>query len=118
MASKSANQWSNGESIGCSLAIIVLLLIGYAVYYFVFTPDNELLSGKYDVPKERVYVQAKPHGCAFTDSPLGEKHCHYEKHVVVYAKNRLVIEKDGSHVTECPSCAAWTVEQTWQKVEE
>ncbi len=94
MANNSFNQSNAGENFGRAAGLIVLLIIGLAVYYFFFTPDDERLSKKYNVPK-RVYAQPKPHGCAYNDAPLGDKHCHYEKHVVVYAKNGLVIEEDG-----------------------
>jgi hypothetical protein len=30
---------------------------------------------------DNVFIQPKPHGCAFLASPLGEKYCHYERRV-------------------------------------
>ena len=92
--------------------------MGYAAYDYFYTPDREKLATKYSVPQERVYAQPKPHGCTYNDAPLGDKHCHYEKHIIAYAKNGLVIEKDGGRLTECPSCAVWSVEQSWEKIEE
>jgi len=102
---KPGNQKKSSEGVGCTLILIVLGIMGVAAYDELFKPDSEKLATQYKMPKERVYAQAKPHGCAYNDAPLGDKHCRYEKHIIVYAKNGLVIEKDGSHLTECPSCA-------------
>jgi hypothetical protein len=107
-----------GENVGCTLVLVLLGVIVWGLYYYFFTPDSEKLASHYNVPIARVYAVPKPHGCAYNDAPLGEKHCHYEKHITVYTKDGRVIEKDGSHLTECPSCAVWSVEQTWEKVEE
>jgi hypothetical protein len=100
------------------VGVFFLIIVGIAVYYMFFAPDRDKLADKYQIPADRIYIQPKPHGCAYNDAPLGDKHCHYEKHVTVYSKDGLVIEKDGSRVTACPSCAVWSVEQTWEKIEE
>jgi hypothetical protein len=103
---------------GCIVGLIILVLVGFGVYNYFDTPDSEALSSQYGIPKERAYVQSKPHGCAYNDAPLGDKHCHYEKHIIVYSQDGRVVEKDGSHATECPSCQVWSVELTWQKIQE
>jgi hypothetical protein len=82
-------------------------------------PDKDYLSSKYNVPVERVSIQPKPHGCDFDDAPLGNKHCHYEKHVSVYDKNAQVIEIDGKPHTCSAGCGpAYDVVQVFEKVEE
>lgn len=106
------------NSLGCLLVLAFLGFIVWGVYYLFFTPDSDKLASQYNVPIERVYAVPKPHGCAYNDAPLGDKHCHFEKHITVYSKDGLVIVKDGSHTTTCPSCAVWSVEQTWEKIEE
>jgi len=47
-----------------------------------------------------------PHGCAFDDAPLGNKHCHYEK----------VVETTKA----CPEaeCKVTAVYVAWQKVQD
>jgi hypothetical protein len=107
---------------GCTVAVIVLAFLGVwaydAVYDAYFKPDKEVLSEQFHLSKDRVYAQPKPHGCAYNDAPLGDKHCHYEKHIIVYSKDGLVIEKDGNRVQQCPSCLPWSAEVTWEKIEE
>lgn len=90
----------------------------YGIYYFLFLSDQERLSSKYSVPVERVTVQLKPHGCAYNDAPLGEKHCHYDKHITVYDRNQQTIEIDGQPQT-CIGCgSAYDVVEVFSKVEE
>jgi hypothetical protein len=107
------------EGLGCLLGLVIVAAIGFGAYYFFFMPDKDYLSSKYNVPIERVNAPPKPHGCAYNDAPLGDKHCHYDKHVYVYDKNLQVIEIDGTPHT-CPTgCGpAYSVEQVFIKVED
>jgi hypothetical protein len=107
------------EGLGCLLGLVIVAAIGYGGYYFFFMPDKDYLSSKYNVPVERVSAPPKPHGCDFDDAPLGNKHCHYEKHVYVYDKNDQRIEIDGNPQT-CPAgCGpAYSVYQAFVKVED
>jgi hypothetical protein len=109
---------SDGSNAGCTVGVFFLIVVGIVAYYVFFAPDTETLANKYHIPAERIYVQPKPHGCAYNDAPLGDKHCDYKKHITVYSKDGLVIEKDGNRTGQCPSCAVWNVEETWEKVEE
>jgi len=34
---------------------------------------------KYDVKSAQVMIEKKPHSCEWDTSPLGNKHCHYER---------------------------------------
>ena len=49
--------------------------------YYLLPPDKDYLSNKYNIPVERINAASKPHGCAYNDAPLGNKNCHYDKHV-------------------------------------
>jgi hypothetical protein len=108
----------SGKYGGLSI-LVVLAAIAYGAYYFFFMTDSEQLSGKYNVPVERVTAPPKPHGCAFSDAPLGDKRCHFDKHVYVYDKNGQVIEIAGKPQT-CPAeCGpAYNVEQVFARVDE
>jgi hypothetical protein len=106
------------ENVGCFVILIVVVGIGIFVYYFVFAPYNERLASRYSVPVQRVYIAAKPHGCAFDDAPLGDKHCHYDSHVYVYDETDHLLFVDG-RPQACAGCGpAWSVYQHWEKVEE
>lgn len=107
------------DGLGCLLGLGVVAAIAYGAYYFFFIPDKEQLANKYNVPVERVSAPPKPHGCAYNDAPLGDKHCHYDKHVYVYDRSGQVIEIDGKPQT-CPTgCGpTYSVEQVFVKVED
>jgi hypothetical protein len=83
----------------------VVAAIGY-VLYLIFASDQTKLSNEYDLPQDHVFVQAKPHGCDFDDAPLGNKHCHYEKHV------------DVERACPRPDCRVTSVYVSWSKVDE
>jgi hypothetical protein len=107
------------NNFGCLVGFIVFFAIAYGVNSFFFIPDNNKLASKYSIPVERVTAPPKPHGCAFSDAPLGDKHCRYDKHVYVYDKSGQVIQRDGEPQT-CPAgCGpVYNVEQVFVRVEE
>jgi hypothetical protein len=43
------------------------------------TPEQQRIANEYHISKDKVFIEPKPHGCDFNDSPLGNKHCHYER---------------------------------------
>ena len=51
-------------------------------------------------------MDPKPHGCAYNDAPLGDKHCHFEKVV------------DVDHECAQPNCKIRAVYVSWRKVSE
>jgi hypothetical protein len=106
-------------TLGWLSGLVLVAAIGFGVYYFFFMPDKDYLSSKYNVPTERIDAPPKPHGCDFDDAPLGNKHCHYDKHVYVYDQKGQNIETDGNPQT-CPTLCgpAYTVVQTFVKVED
>lgn len=108
-----------GSLLGWLSGLVLVALAAGGIYYFYFLPDKDYLSNKYNIPVERINAASKPHGCAYNDAPLGDKNCHYDKHVYVYDKNLQVIEIDGTPQT-CPTgCGpAYSVEQVFVKVEE
>jgi hypothetical protein len=83
----------------------VVAVIGY-VLYLIFASDQTKLSNEYNVPQDHVFAQTKPHGCDFDDAPLGNKHCHYEKHV------------DVERACPGPDCRVTSVYVSWSKVDE
>ena len=119
LPSKASRASQTAESFGCLLTLGILVAIGLCICYFLFVPDNVQLAIKYHTPVERVNVLPKPHGCGFTDAPLGNKHCHYGEYVYVYDRNGQVIEINGKR-QPCPDgCGpAYSVKQVFVKVED
>lgn len=76
------------------------------VCYLIFASDQTKLASEYGVTEDHVFVQPKPHGCDFDDAPLGNKHCHYEKHVEV------------ERACPGPDCRVTSVYVSWSKIDE
>jgi len=66
----------------------VVLVSGLMAWGYFFTPETERIAREYNVPKDKVIIVPKPHGCDFGDAPFGNKHCHFEK--VVNRETRAV----------------------------
>jgi hypothetical protein len=97
------------ETVRGILAVAMVTLVvalGVGLLSVWMTPEADQLAERYQLSKDRVFVQTKPHGCEYNDSPLGEKHCHYEKTVDVSR--------------ECPAdnCRVTGVHVSWRRVEE
>jgi hypothetical protein len=58
----------------------------------------------YDLPSTNVYVQDKPHDCAFLAAPLGEKFCHYERTVSI---TRWATSQTGNPVVSYDDGKTW-----------
>ncbi|SPF46053.1 hypothetical protein SBA1_630002 [Candidatus Sulfotelmatobacter kueseliae] len=99
MTDKKDETASPGYGFGC---LVVLAVIG-AVVWFWLLPNKYRYSIEYDVATEKVYVQEKPHDCEWEKAPLGNKYCHFEKHVEP-------VKDDSGKVT--------AVYVGWEKVEE
>lgn len=88
------------------VAFCAVVAVGGYVAYLIFASDQTKLSNEYNVPEDHVFAQPKPHGCDFDDAPLGNKHCHYEKHV------------DVERACPRPDCRVTSVYLSWNKVDE
>jgi hypothetical protein len=87
---------------------VVLLVLAYQFVHFVeyFYNLPEYYHDKYSVPRTLVFVDVKPHDCEFLSAPMGEKHCHYDRKVVVITPDPPAgIEKKSVYVS-------------WERVEE
>jgi hypothetical protein len=84
---------------------VVVAVIGY-ILWIILVSDQTKLSTEYAAPEDRVFVQPKPHGCAYNDAPLGDKHCHFEKVV------------DVQRACPDPDCRVTAVYVSWRRVEE
>lgn len=117
LRSRASQKTDQTQGCGLVVAVVIIAAIGYGIYFFL-VPDNEKLASKYNVPVERVAALPEPHGCAYNDAPLGNKHCHYAKHVYVYDQNGQVLQVDGKP-QQCLRCGpVYSVAQVFEKVEE
>jgi hypothetical protein len=62
-------------------------------------------AASYDIPSSQVYVQDKPHDCAFLAAPLGEKYCHYERTVSTV---RWATSQSGSPLISSDEGKTWS----------
>lgn len=90
---------------------IFFLVIGFmvAVYYinyYFLQSDADRIASEYSISANKVVMDPKPHGCAYNDAPLGDKHCHFEKVV------------DVDHECAQPNCKIRAVYVSWRKVSE
>jgi hypothetical protein len=69
-------------------------------------PEKDRLELQYHVSQDNIVIEPKPHGCDFDDAPLGNKHCHFEKHV------------DVERACPGPDCRVTSVYVSWRKVDE
>jgi hypothetical protein len=68
----------------------------------------------YDLPSTNVYVQDKPHDCAFLAAPLGDKFCHYERTVSI---TRWATSQTGNPVVSYDDGKTWiTFDPVGEKV--
>lgn len=81
-----------------------LAIVGLMLLVEWLTPEQDKLAEKYNIAKDKVIIESKPHGCDFDDAPLGNKHCHYEKDVLP--------------MRDCDSCPVKSLYVSWRKVEE
>jgi hypothetical protein len=75
-------------------------------------PDAAEYAKDYDVPESAVIMPTDnaPHGCAFDDAPLGNKHCHWERIVEAVDVNYQPVKQSG--------LKARKVYVTWERVQD
>ncbi len=64
------------DNEGC-LSVIVTVVGAIALWSY--WDSAFILSYRFRVNEENIYIQKKPHDCEFLSAPIGRKHCSYEK---------------------------------------
>jgi hypothetical protein len=59
----------------------------------------------YGIPSSQLYVQDKPHDCAFLAAPLGEKYCHYERTI---STTRWAKSTEGNPIISYDDGKTWS----------
>jgi len=89
-------KWSTANLLG----VIAIVLVLWSLPGDIWHAKWRYAAG-YNIPSSEVYVQDKPHDCAFLAAPLGVKYCHYERTISItrWAKstegNPIISYDDG-----------------------
>jgi hypothetical protein len=60
----------------------------------------------YNVAESDVYIQEKPHDCAFLAAPLGEKYCHHDRVVLI---TRWATSTTGKPIASYDDGKTWNI---------
>jgi hypothetical protein len=89
-------KWSTAQWIGLMLIGSLLWTVPADIWHAKWR-----YAAAYGIPSSQLYVQDKPHDCAFLAAPLGNKYCRYERTIstVRWAKstegNPIISYDDG-----------------------
>ena len=84
------------EFVWFFLSFVVVLFMSGTVAYFAllaayyFWAPERYYSEIYNVPKNHVYIEAKPHDCEWEKAPIAKKYCHYNQQVS-HDQNQVVV---------------------------
>jgi|SRR5665213_1893736 len=74
--------------------LCIAAFLGFVVF-ILYGPAQMRYATLYSVNADQVHVADTPHGCDFTDVPLGNKHCHFEHDInLVHADGGISSEND------------------------
>jgi hypothetical protein len=94
------NKWSTAQ-------LVIAMFIGV----FLWSLPGTIWHAKwryaatYNISSSEVYVQDKPHDCAFLAAPLGEKYCHYERTVSI---TRWATSQTGNPIVSNDDGKTWS----------
>jgi hypothetical protein len=95
------NKWS-------TIQWVVIFLIGS----YLWSLPGDIWHSKwryaqaYGIAESDVYIQEKPHDCAFLAAPLGEKYCHHERVVLI---TRWATSTTGNSIVSYDDGKSWTI---------
>ena len=123
----SSNQKEPGWVVGLGFLLLVGLLwfAGGFVAVWVWPDSDWTNKWRYslddDLKDATIVVGPIPHDCEFLTSPLGSKHCHYEKQVATIrirtdASGRLVSVDEGKTWAKAQPFDKPAVYVTWNKI--
>ncbi len=99
--------------IGVVFVIGVLFVLFSHVWPLVFPESRWAYALAYDTDEKHVRIEPKPHDCDFLHAPLGDKHCHYEKAILVSRYGKDV--RTGQPMVSYDGGKTWIVLPTDQK---
>jgi hypothetical protein len=90
------DKWSTFQWVGIMFIGVFLWSLPGTIWHAKWR-----YAAAYGIPSSQLYIQDKPHDCAFLAAPLGEKYCRYERTIstVHWAKstegNPIISYDDG-----------------------
>jgi len=110
--------WTAEQKVGLGVllriglwGVVIVMAVFLAVQFLmpekhpdILTPGRYRLALKYGLTVDQVFIDPKPAGCDFTDTPLGDKHCHFEQNV--YLERECLT----------PNCPVKRIYVSWHKV--
>jgi hypothetical protein len=94
------DKWSTAHWVGVMLLGVALLDLAADIWHAKWR-----YAAANGVPSSQVYIQDKPHDCAFLAAPLGEKYCHYERTVSI---TRWASSLTGSPIVSYDDGKTWS----------
>jgi hypothetical protein len=95
------DKWSTIQWVGAILIGIFLWSLPGEIWH-----SRWRYSTAYNISSSDVYVQDKPHDCAFLAAPLGEKYCHYERTVSI---TRWATSQTGNPIISYDDGKTWSI---------
>jgi len=95
------DKWSTVQWVGIILIGTWLWSLPGQIWY-----SKGRYAWAYVIPESDVYIQEKPHDCAFLAAPLGEKYCHYERIVLM---TRWATSTAGNPIASYDDGKTWNV---------
>jgi hypothetical protein len=94
------DKWSTAHWVGVMFFGASLLSLPGIIWHAKWR-----YSATYSISSSEVYVQDKPHDCAFLAAPLGEKYCHYERTVSI---TRWATSQTGNPIVSNDDGKTWS----------
>lgn len=93
-------KWSTADWVGA-------IFLGFSLWTLpgIIWHAKWRYAADYNIPSSEVYVQDKPHDCAFLAAPLGEKYCHYERTISI---TRWAKSTEGNPIISYDDRKTWS----------
>lgn len=94
------DKWSTAQWVGIMFVGVFLWSLPGTIWHAKWR-----YAAAYNIPSSEVYVQDKPHDCAFLAAPLGEKYCHYERTISII---RWAKSTEGAPIVSYDDGKTWS----------
>lgn len=94
--------------------VLVLSIVAFVLWWLL--PDTWRIkyAAQYTVDTDHVEIEHKPYNCDWDSAPIGSKHCHYEKIVIVVNAQNQVVDGTGVKVGATNTTISFDDGKTWE----